>query len=382
MFSFNDGRLHSTVEAVIGGTYRVPLTRAGSTTQYTAPLRDIQRLRQLSSAERRTLSFAFDVDGHLMNESPSLMTGTPEKSLGRDTPYVHARSTHGGDRPARLIYVIPGNPGLCEFYADFVAALSELVPNAAIAAVSYLGYNVDTPDDQAPLFMLDEQVQHKVDFLHFFHTTVGRDLPVYVLGHSVGAWIAQRIAHRRSEVVFVGLMAPTIKDIALSERGRNVTSLTRYVGTNTVWAAVWALKWVPFYQIVVMQLLRRIMPISEITGIAREATLGIALSPTVCRQIVGLAIEEMQRIGPDIEPIDIRGFWANKNRRIWALFAEHDHWVSPESRAAIVELSRGLPHMLTEQLPVPHSFVLRDSETVAALAARQILETGPPGPRS
>lgn len=369
MFSYNDGKLHDEI-AVVGNFPRIELSRIKNTTQYVTRSAVIEKYRN------ETVSYKFQVDGRLME--PKLIVNEqfqPARHIWRETPYIRAAPHR---TRSVLILVLPGNPGLCDYYWEVVAALSRLVDNSEVASVSYLGFDVDRKTPLERTIYLDEQVEHCSAFLEYLiKKEPHRPEKVVILGHSVGAWVAQRVSMKHSKVGFVGLLTPTVKSIAISERGALLTRCLRYFGPQSLYYTVKTLGMLPLSQYIVSLVTSLIFPSGEVGSEARNASTKLARNPHVCHQILAMAAEEMQRIGEDIEPEDIKGFW--DRCRIWGCFAENDHWVSPDTREALMEYGKSRSNVRLEVASVPHAFCLRHSEAVAGLAARQIRHWMNPG---
>jgi pimeloyl-ACP methyl ester carboxylesterase len=114
--------------------------------------------------------------------------------------------------------VLPGNPGVAAYYADFAEALQlELGPSAAVCGASFaacaLPSLTDSPravlgllgHSRQPLhartFNLDEQVAHVVRFVDDACADADADTPFVLVGHSIGAWLALQALQKRPERV-------------------------------------------------------------------------------------------------------------------------------------------------------------------------------------
>lgn len=369
MFSYNDGKLHDEI-AVVGEFPKIELFRVKNTTQYVSCSSVINMYRY------EMVSYSFQVDGQLM-ESRKIDNKQfqPKKYYWKEVPYIRVApySTR-----SVLILVIPGNPGLCDYYWEVVAALSRLVSNSEVVSVSCLGFDVEKHCSPERTFGLDDQVEHCSAFLSYLlEKHPQRPENIVILGHSVGAWTAQRVSMRHPEVGFVGLLTPTVKSIASSERGALLTKALRYFGPQSLYYTVKAVGMLPLSQHMLSMVISLMFPNGEVGSEARNASTKLAQNPHVCHQVLAMAAEEMERIGEEIEPEDIRGFW--DRCRIWGCFAEDDHWVSQETREALMEYAKPRTNVRLNVASVPHAFCLRQSEAMAGLAARQIWQWMNPG---
>lgn len=309
---------------------------------------------------------------HLYNFRLS-MVGQITKING--TTVVHVPAEKPSDP---LIYLIPGNPGLCEYYLDFVGELATVLPGHEIVAPSHKGYCLDSKPGELKYesYSLDDQIRHKIELLD---SIVTQKRKVIVLGHSVGAWMAQRVVthfknNANVNIEFVGLLTPTVKDIAKSDRGARVTRLGQYVTPGFLAGALRVLYYVMpnlFWRYLINRLFRK----SKNPDYARQVSLKYAQRPTIVYQTLALASEEMVAIGPETEPQDITGFWDSSAYTIWGFFAHDDHWVSPETRQALFDEHGSKPNVHFEIVPdksIPHAFCINCSRQAADIVAAAI----------
>ncbi len=155
--------------------------------------------------------------------------------------------------------MIPGNPGLVEYYRDFLGDLTSLLAKTAggrryeIAGSSLAGFEVNgaarsRPQEALP-YDLQQQVSHvqgqvrdvvrRSSSVHPAQSLrpASRRMPVILMGHSIGAYILLEIIARQQakqrltdnssleadadyEIVGGICLFPTVVDIAKSPRGR------------------------------------------------------------------------------------------------------------------------------------------------------------------
>lgn len=114
------------------------------------------------------------------------------------------------------IIIIPGNPGVVDFYTLFVDTLfSNLEGKHEVVAVAHAGHT-GTPVENK-IFSVEDQIQHKIDVLeHLRKESVHKTNTNFVLiGHSVGAYICLKVLKRRPDlgVINVVNLFPTIKHL-------------------------------------------------------------------------------------------------------------------------------------------------------------------------
>lgn len=286
-----------------------------------------------------------------------------------NTSYINIESSP--DKP--LFFYIPGNPGLSEYYREYLTEMHRKAPGLEYVVLNHLGCdpNAITPGTVGDrTYTLEEQVRHKIEFLRQY---VSQPRQVFILGHSVGSWIAQRVAAAflkdpTVQVRFLGLMTPTIKDIAASERGQWLLWISEKLGPTAVTIGTRFLQSLYYtmplgaYRAVV----RSIMPrgVSEHTI---NTTVSMLQRPAILRQIMVMGYEEMASIGPDLEPSEITGLWSS-TLKMWVFFVQHDHWVHNDTRSFLIDNLGHLPNVETEIAVDPsivHAYCVAFSRPVA-----------------
>uniref|UniRef100_G3VXC6 Lipid droplet-associated hydrolase n=1 Tax=Sarcophilus harrisii TaxID=9305 RepID=G3VXC6_SARHA len=123
-------------------------------------------------------------------------------------PWSDLFNTEDPKAPKLLILIIPGNPGIPAFYAEFLKALYlSLEKRYPVWAISHAGHisapsgarvreespedpSSKTPDDA---FGLEGQVEHKLAFLR---KCVPSSLRLVIISHSVGSYILLEMMKR------------------------------------------------------------------------------------------------------------------------------------------------------------------------------------------
>ncbi|MED6210040.1 hypothetical protein PIB30_060340 [Stylosanthes scabra] len=101
--------------------------------------------------------------------------------------------------PILHVLLVPGNPGVILFYKDFVEFLYEqLEGTASITAIGHISHTRKNWE-HGRLFSLEEQINHKVDFIREELQNV--EVPIVLVGHSIGSYIAIEIFKRFPEKV-------------------------------------------------------------------------------------------------------------------------------------------------------------------------------------
>jgi len=109
------------------------------------------------------------------------------------------------------IIVIPGNPGLIEFYRSFIDTLhKKLDQKVTIVGIGHAGHGAVGKNGKT-VFSLQNQIQHKIEFLESFPP----ETEFIILGHSIGAYIALKAMKRSPnlKVRQVVNLFPTIRHL-------------------------------------------------------------------------------------------------------------------------------------------------------------------------
>lgn len=255
--------------------------------------------RALTSSPRHS-----DAHGHRdsVDSDPNHLTATPPRSrhssssseaallrlrakIRRESEFVSVRGTlthvirYGAfdDATRTLVLVVPGNPGVPEYYDHFMETI-HLASGRSLPVwcVSHAGHVISDESGSSPLPPFDQrdphrslrgQVEHKLAFVkdhvmlpyrnlvspalaeNDFPSTsaassanagskaVPKDIPdlkLILVGHSIGCWmICEMIKKMKPEmkknVLKAFLLFPTIERMAVSPNGRFLTPLVTYI---------------------------------------------------------------------------------------------------------------------------------------------------------
>lgn len=298
---------------------------------------------------------------------------TPNEFL--HIPPSSSSSSSGTQIPKKLIYFVPGNPGLISYYHEFLSLLVDDLPKWTVYGASLGGFEIEDPGKRRGSGLLKEEwgqgpwgltqqiylakgrlgnlvweLQGKGDGVGSSdpRTTEGGKVQVVIIGHSVGAYIAMEIVKEYQvekkiprappgyEIDMAILLTPTVTYIASSPMGR-------------VMAPV--LGWVPYAPEIAQSVVRGLTAV--LSRGSFMATMGRvmgqppepALNTTVdflrsqggVKQALFMARDEMRDIAEDRWEDD---FWQSSNRegergtrvKLVFYFAEEDHWVNGRTR--------------------------------------------------
>ncbi|XP_074266956.1 uncharacterized protein LOC141590251 [Silene latifolia] len=228
--------------------------------------------------------------------------------------------------PTLHILFIPGNPGIINFYKDFVESLYELLQgNASVTAIGHISYfliilgEVSFQDwEHGRLFTLEEQINHKVDFIT--HELQNSNIPVILVGHSVGSYISIEVFKRASHkvVYFVGLY-PFLTLNAESSKQTAIKKLTASPTLRLIFSLFVALMglipgWSRF---IVTKTIG-----SSWSDTAIDAGCSHLLKYHTIRNVLFMAMTEFQKFSEEPDWKFLRG----NQDQIAFLFGIDDHW--------------------------------------------------------
>ncbi|KAK3326157.1 hypothetical protein B0H66DRAFT_530165 [Apodospora peruviana] len=313
---------------------------------------------------------------------------------------IITKDKNSAARRQYLVFFIPGNPGLADYYVPFLTALRQLLNETEaktscafhIRTQNLIGF--DDADHEppfsndAPPFSLEDQICHIYDSVFEANMISQAGNPrngrtfdgVILMGHSVGAYIAMEIFHRhhlaqekRGLNLKTGIMLfPTITHIAKSRNG---------------WKMDW-LRTTPFLDRHAHRIARRFLdlwPSWVLQGIIRPA-MGFADHGTAATtrwitsrdglwQTLHLGKDEMGTITEErwseelweiADEVDSPNASVDK---FYFLFGQNDEWVGEKSRDEFIrrrkEHAQGRTRIVIDENKIPHAFCIHHSELVA-----------------
>ncbi|GAB7362198.1 hypothetical protein MBLNU230_g2224t1 [Neophaeotheca triangularis] len=317
--------------------------------------------------------------------------------------------------PPRLIYFIPGNPGLIAYYIDFLNHLDKLLnqrkngPTYHIHGKSLPGFQFQpqpAPGTDKPPYNLSEVIaKTKTSVLATAKTMqatqadANQPVEVILIGHSIGAYIALEVLNKLKRealksnstcnITATIALFPTIVDIALSPSGRKLSPFL-------------TLPHFPYLLSLLAKLLTLLLPtpllqqlVAKLTSFppsAAATTTAFLQCPTGVRQALHMAADEMRVVredgwgeevwgpGDGVLAKEVAEVAEGKGARLFFYWGERDHWVSEGTRDGVIAARAGVgrgggvagPVMKIDRCGVPHSFCIRDSEIIAEEVAEWI----------
>ncbi|XP_066910625.1 lipid droplet-associated hydrolase-like [Clytia hemisphaerica] len=266
----------------------------------------------------------------------------------------------------KAIVVIPGNPGLVEFYELFMECLYKL-KGIPIIGFSHAGHSPIHPYTDEPMrtppLTLQEQIQHKKDCVRQF---IPDDCNIIFIGHSIGAYIILQLMDHIPERSLHGiLLFPTITNMIGTVDGKFWNLITSYLKLPLLWTAYFS-SYLPYaLQDVLIRWRAKWRQIdAPIVPVCRRCVSWDVLSQGF--RMVECELVEVKTLNPELSRIIRR--YSNK---LTVYYGDGDAW-TPFS--FYEEFIQKFPEVKTfyGRDGFKHDFVLDSSEGVARLCNKFI----------
>ncbi|KAI8656043.1 hypothetical protein NCS55_01258500 [Fusarium keratoplasticum] len=291
----------------------------------------------------------------------------------------HSEATHHA-----LIYYVCGNPGLIEYYTDFLKLLRGLLDKVEHdTAYDIYGRNLfGFVDDEHEPFGPENQpwdLNGQIEGIYDDVAARRADSKPYdfvtLMGHSVGSYICVEIFHRHLEsperaphlnLRHGFLLFPTLTHIARSPSGLKVTALRRAVPFLDTTTHIVARLLLSFLTVAGLTwLVQRVMgftpPTTSVTARWLKSRDGV-------RQAVHLGMSELETICEERWSEEL---WAASQGpkgdapRFFVFYAKSDHWVDDGEREGFIERRRGgVTKIEVDEGDIPHAFCTRDDASL------------------
>lgn len=315
---------------------------------------------------------------------------------------IYSKAPLVGDSD-RLLILIPGNPGLVEYYVTYLNRIQQKIPSFELLALAHTGFNfreqiLDSRGEDLPLgfYDLEFQIQQKVKILKEKIEKKNSHVNLYFLSHSMGSFVLQRVVKRllddriseKINIKFLGLAFPTIIDIAQSDSGQKLTSLSRILPIVTIAAILsrfssYLPESIRKYAISTF-LTRPKLDTKEATEsikISVDTTAKFVSSSGAVRQALELAKQEMECITRDIDINDwfFRTLPEKYSVRVWSFFGTKDHWVKNDTRDFLIRryYDPPSPNVLFQIADHSHGFCVSESVEFSDVTVNALLELDP-----
>ncbi|KAG9455025.1 hypothetical protein H6P81_007929 [Aristolochia fimbriata] len=284
-------------------------------------LRCVSRFIPRIPAHRRLVS-ALSYQSIPMDEGTSLQSETRQQATNR-LCYVSSFTTElleiSSEHPLVHVLLIPGNPGVAAFYKDFVEAVYQLFEgNASVTAIGHISQTKKNFEGRR-LFSLQDQIDHKVNFIN--QELQNEKVPILLVGHSIGAYIALEVFRRFPEQVIytIGLYP----FLTLNRKSLVQSILVRVTASKILTVAFCSIltflgllpNW--FKRILVKRFVGQSCSTSTI-----GATCSHLLQYSTMQNVLYMAMTEFRKLS---EQPDWAFFRANQTQLAF-LFGINDHW--------------------------------------------------------
>ncbi|KAL8727465.1 MAG: hypothetical protein Q9181_005705 [Wetmoreana brouardii] len=315
-----------------------------------------------------------------------------------------------------LIFLIPGNPGLIDYYDPFLSTLhtllsSSLDANFHICGHSLAGFATHRKRTLASseLAGLQRQIEYVDDLLYEqvkeIRQATGKTPKVILMGHSVGAYILLEVIQRHRKRIesddaeedfdLIGgiLLFPTITHIARSPSGIVASALLGIPRSAQIANAIVKCLTYLLSASTLYYLLRTILRLPEH---AARTTTSFIKSANGIERVLQLAKDEMDMITHDKWGKEVWGAATEPgtnskdtiNSNLVFFWGKNDRWVASKTRNDLIN-ARGYldakaksspsfsssesvaavdpwkPNMYIDEQSIPHAFCLKHSEIVA-----------------
>ncbi|ORZ10739.1 hypothetical protein BCR42DRAFT_421916 [Absidia repens] len=260
-------------------------------------------------------------------------------------------------RRKTVLLFICGNPGLIEYYTDFLDSVHKQASVSTcleIVGVSHLGHSIGphtSPSSANHLYSLQDQIDHKLACFDQLRKENPSDTQYILVGHSMGSYVCAEVLKQRQQHNIIRLIAlfPTLREIALTPNGVTMSRWVFGIPLPIVSGVVGLAQMVP-------------NPIRHgITGLITgqkgsnlDVTAHGLLHGSIVKNVVHMARQEMEMI----KELD-DDFYATHVDKFIMYYSRNDSWAPLDHYEF---MSKKFPnaqvHLCAED--IPHAFILED----------------------
>ncbi|XP_076170526.1 lipid droplet associated hydrolase sturkopf isoform X1 [Ptiloglossa arizonensis] len=226
-----------------------------------------------------------------------------------------------------VVVIIPGNPGVPQFYEGFIKTLKTKLPSETpVWVIGHAGH-VQPPNNLLSTmpndstwyqhYSLMAQLEHKKEFIKKY---VPEDAKLHLIGHSIGSWMVLNILKDNfisKRVTKCYLLFPTIEHMAKTRNGRFFTRVVSRIAFILIFLC-WILSCLPHFIVVFL-----ISAFSLLYGIPGKYNKAIQelLNPRSLKNVIKMADEEMEIVKERDD--DILSKHVDK---LWFYYGNCDDW--------------------------------------------------------
>lgn len=287
-------------------------------------------------------------------------------------------------QPRALIYFICGNPGLINFYNDFLGILAESIRASSVTRAyeifgrDLLGFN---DDDHEPFSQRnlpwDLEAQIEGMYKDVAERASGGDYEFVVLmGHSVGAYIATEIMHRHMraegkaqnlDLRHAILLFPTLTHIARSRNGTRMAFLQRlpfidahfhviaraFLSCLSESMACWVAETVMGFSPQAARVLGRWLKSRD--GVWQAVHLGKSELATIREDVWGKELWDIARSSEANKGVAVPKFFF--------FYGKDDEWVANKTRDEFIDSRKETgAKAVIDKGDIPHAFCTKEGE--------------------
>ncbi|SAL99308.1 hypothetical protein [Absidia glauca] len=270
-------------------------------------------------------------------------------------------------RTKTVLLFVCGNPGLVEYYTDFLNAIYEQAANPylEIVGVSHLGHSLGPhASGPQPLYGLQEQIDHKIACLDLLRSENPSDTQYILMGHSMGSYVCAEVLKQRQQHNIIRLIAlfPTLREIALTPNGVTLSRSLFRVPLPIVSGVVGLASLIPGP---IRQSLTGLITGQKGNGL--KVTAHGLMHASVVKNVVHMARQEMELI----KELD-DDFYATHVDKFIMYYSRNDQWAPLDHYEFMTEkFPNAQVHLCAED--IPHAFIIVETSrrALALLQARQ-----------
>ncbi|XP_053989792.1 lipid droplet-associated hydrolase [Hylaeus volcanicus] len=273
-----------------------------------------------------------------------------------------------------VVIIIPGNPGIPEFYEGFIKSLKTRLPTETpVWVVGHAGH-VQPPNNLLMTMPSDSnwnehyslmaQLEHKKEFIQKY---VPEDAKVHLIGHSIGCWMILNILKDNSiskRVAQCYLLFPTIEHMATTRNGLFFTQVVSRIAFILVFLC-WLLSCIPVLQIFLISIYTLLHGIPA----KHKKPIQQLLNPRNLKNVLRMADEEM-KVVKERDDITL----AKYADKLWFYYGNCDGWAPVKFYK---DMKTVHPNMKAELCKhgYYHSFVLQHDKELGQIVGDLINES-------
>ncbi|KAI4504481.1 hypothetical protein M0802_000031 [Mischocyttarus mexicanus] len=226
-----------------------------------------------------------------------------------------------------VVIVITGNPGVPQFYTNFIKSVNSKLPSETpVWVIGQAGHvqppkdleiNMPSDNEWHKYYGLTGQIEHKIQFIRKY---VPNDAKIYLIGHSIGCWFILNLLKDEDiskKVEKCYLLFPTIENMADTPNGRFLKNFLLHI-VNLLLFLTWIFTFFPFY---LKTFLIRLFGIFYGIPARSIDAVVLLLQPSVLKKVFRLADEEMKQV----KELD-HNIISQHTGKLWLYYSEKDNW--------------------------------------------------------